>query len=83
MPVKTKSIGIWSSIIELVSFLGVIVNLCKGSLNNRLRNLHSPAGGHLPGQAPAGVRAGNISPEVLYEPGLFGAYSRHGGVGTA
>jgi hypothetical protein len=32
MPVKTKSIGIWSNIIEIIGFLGVIVNLCKNLL---------------------------------------------------
>lgn len=29
LPIKTKSIGIWSNIIEVISFLGVIINLCK------------------------------------------------------
>lgn len=71
MPVKTKSIGIWSSIIEIVGFLGVVVNLCTCAHERRLRYLYSPARRLLSGEALAGFSAGNLYPEILPQYGLL------------
>jgi hypothetical protein len=71
MPVKTKSIGIWSSIIEIVGFLGVVVNLCTCQCERRLCYLHSPARRLLSGEALTRFRAGNLYPEILPQYGLL------------